>query len=97
MTLTKDDLQAIGEAVRPIVNEEVAVVETRLQTGISDVRAEMRQLFKDQAQQISKSITDAMALIAESYATKEKLEALETEMEDLRKEVNMLKQRLASA
>ncbi len=54
------------------------------------------KLFKEQAEQIGMALKETFELIAESYATKEKLEELQNEVDELRSGVEKLKQQISA-
>ena len=100
MTLTKDDVQLIKGALQPEfegLQKKVSDVETRLQKGITDFRLEVRNLFKGQAEHLSRAITDAVKMMADKELTEAKLQELEDQLDDLQKEVQKLKNKIATA
>jgi hypothetical protein len=98
MTLTHDDVQAIGEAVRPIVQAEIAeAIEQQVRPL---VKAELRAALTDQTKFIAHSFADLKAVMAHSYVSREEFEQvkeeLQTEVDDLRQELQHLKHKLAT-
>ena len=87
MALTRDDLQAIGKVVERVVEQKIQASEKRL-------IAAMDERFTHQAAYLSRSIADTVKLMAETYATKEKVEELEDEVDELKKELHALKRRI---
>lgn len=87
MTLTKNDLQAIGSLienrVRPVIKEEINML-----------RAEMHEAFRKQAESLSRAITDAVKMMADKQTTEAKLQELEDEVEDLKKQMKELQTRM---
>jgi hypothetical protein len=98
MTLTHDDLTAIGEAVRPIVKTEIA--EALEQQVRPLVKAELRAALTDQTKFLAHSFADLKAVMAHSYVSRDEFEQvkdeLQTEVDDLRKERQHLKHKLAT-
>jgi phage shock protein A len=90
MALTKDDLQAIGteieKRVRPLMKAEIGVVREALQA----TEQRLSKAIREQAEHITKSIMEAVKLLAEDKATHMRLDELETEVEDLKQKVNSL-------
>lgn len=90
MTLTKDDLQAIGN----VVDEKLTGTERRLLT-------EMDRRFIEQNKSRERHFTDLKVVMETHYVNREEFEEryneLQTEVEDLRKEVQHLKNKMATA
>lgn len=109
MTLTKDDLQAIGELVssliekqvRPMIKEEGTVLRTELNKGVAQVRNEMQEGFAKQNQSRERHFQDLKAVMEQTYVKREEFEEryneLQSEVDDLRKEVQQLKHQRATA
>jgi hypothetical protein len=91
MTLQKDDLQAIGELVSALIEKQVRPL----------VKEEVRSALADQNKLIERNFADLKEVMQETYVRRdefdEKYNDLQNEVDDLRKEVNTLKQRLAQA
>jgi hypothetical protein len=92
MALTHDDVKAIGEAVRPIVKEEIGQAIENIVRPL--VKAEMQAAFTQQNSFIGKHFEDMKLLMEQSYVKREEFEALQNEVDDLRKEIKRLKQGL---
>ena len=79
MTLTKEDLQAIGEAVRPIVKTEIRMAMTEqnkmIAQGFTDLKAVMENTYvsREEFEQVK--------------------EELQNEVDDLKKQVQALQKR----
>jgi hypothetical protein len=82
MVLTKDDIQLITNALQPQFDQ--------MRKEMNDFRLEVRQLFKKQAESLSRAITDAVKMLADQQMTEAKLQALEDELDDLKKQVKEL-------
>jgi hypothetical protein len=105
MALTKDDLQAIGGVVEQTIRQSEqrleaqmdAQMDAKIQASEKRLIAAMDERFTQQAAYLSRAIGDSVKVMAETYATKERVDDLEDEVGELRKELNDLKQRFASA
>ncbi len=82
MVLTKDDIQLITSALQPQFDQ--------MRKEMNDFRLEVRQLFKKQAESLSRAITDAVKMLADKQMTEAKLQELEDEIDDLKKQVKEL-------
>ena len=82
MALTKDDIQLLKEALRP----EFAGVTAQINT----LRVEMHEAFRKQAESLSRAITDAVKMMADKQTTEAKLQELEDEVDDLKRQVKEL-------
>ena len=85
MLLTQDDIQLITSALQPQFDQ--------LRKEMNDFRLEVRQLFKKQAESLSRAITDAVKMLADKQMTEAKLQELEDELDDLKKQVKALQMR----
>jgi hypothetical protein len=92
MTLTKNDLEAIGT----VVDEKLRSTEQRLRTEFVDIRKEMREGFEKQHKSRERHFADLKILMETNYVSREEFEqvkeALQNEVDELRKEINQLKQ-----
>ena len=82
MTLTKDDLHAIKQVLQPEFE--------RLDEKITAVQTDMRGLFMQQGEHLSKAISDAVKLIAQNHPTREEFQELQNEVDDLKEKVRDL-------
>jgi len=62
----------------------------KMRKEMHDFRLEVRQLFKKQAESLSRAITDAVKMLADQQMTEAKLQELEDELDDLKKQVKAL-------
>jgi hypothetical protein len=85
MVLTKDDIQLITSALQPQFDQ--------MRKEMNDFRLEVRQLFKKQAESLSRALTDAVKMLADQQMTEAKLQELEDELDDLKKQVKALQMR----
>ena len=85
MVLTQDDIQLITRALQPQFDQ--------MRKEMNDFRLEVRQLFKKQAESLSRAITDAVKMLADKQMTEAKLQELEDELDDLKKQVKALQMR----
>ena len=85
MVLTQDDIQLITSALQPQFDQ--------LRKEMNDFRLEVRQLFKKQAESLPRAITDAVKMLADKQMTEAKLQELEDELDDLKKQVKALQMR----
>jgi hypothetical protein len=83
MALDKNDIQAIKRVV-------VDAVDTRLTTFEKKIVSELDRRFTAQNRQVANSFIDLKDLIQHTYATKEEVEELKTELEDLKQKVQTL-------
>jgi uncharacterized protein YceH (UPF0502 family) len=90
MTLTQHDLQAIGRVVSTTIEQQVRPL----------VKEEIRAALTEQNQFLAHSFADLKAIMEHSYVSREEFEQvkedLQTEVDDLRKELQQLKHKLAS-
>jgi ubiquinone biosynthesis protein UbiJ len=86
MTLTTDDIAAITDALHP----QFSGVKQHVDTSITDLRREVRQLFQEHSAQLAKAIADAVKLVADMHATKEEVQELRAEVEDLKDRLQKL-------
>jgi cell division protein FtsB len=82
MVLTQDDIQLITSALQPQFDQ--------MRKEMNDFRLEVRQLFKKQAESLSRALTDAVKMLADKQMTEAKLQELEDEIDDLKKQVKAL-------
>ena len=67
MVLTQDDIQLITSALQPQFDQ--------MSKEMNDFRLEVRQLFKQQAESLSRALTDAVKMLADKHMTEAKLQA----------------------
>lgn len=89
MTLTKEDVQLITSALQPQFDQ--------LQQELKAFRLEVRETFQAQGERLARAIADAVKLMAKAQAdTKAELEELRNELEDYKKRLQNLEQRVSS-
>ena len=98
MTLTKGDLRSIQE----VVHEEVTtVVGEKIQASQQHILAEMDKRFIAQGKNIAQGFTDLKAVMENTYVSREEFEQvkedLQNEVDELRKELQSLKNKIATA
>lgn len=104
MTLSTADVQAIKGAVSEIVDARITTLEKRIdarwiafEKRMDALRADQLEGFKKQSEYLSKAIADAVHLVAASHATKEEVQELRAEVEDLKDRLQKLEQRQKTA
>ena len=83
MALDKNDIRAIKGVV-------VDAVDTRFNAFEKQIVSELDRRFTAQNRQVANSFIDLKDLIQHTYATKEEVEELKTEREDLKQKVQTL-------
>jgi hypothetical protein len=96
MTLTKNDLEAIGTVVDEKLQGTERHLRTEIDKGFVDIRKEMREGFEKQHKSRERHFADLKILMETNYVSREEFEqvkeALQNEVDELRKEINQLKQ-----
>jgi uncharacterized protein YceH (UPF0502 family) len=90
MTLTQNDLQAIGSVVSTLIEKQVRPL----------VKEEIRAAITEQNKFLAHSFADLKAIMEHSYVSREEFEQvkeeLQTEVDDLRQQVQELKHKLVT-
>lgn len=99
MTLTKDDLQLVQRAVREVVREEVTpIVAEKIQASENRLVTAMERRFVAQTKSMTHGFADLKAVIENTYVSREEFEQvkeeLQTEVDDLRQQMQELKHKL---
>ena len=108
MTLTKDDLQAIGTVVEGGANR----LRQEMQTGFHQLRGEMREeiqnsenrviaetskKFGEQREMLGRHFDDLKAVLEDTYVKRGEFEELQSEVSDLQEQVKKLSSGFAGA
>ena len=89
MTLTKEDIQLITSALQPQFDQ--------IKQEMKAFRLEVRETFKAQGERLARAIADAVKLMVKAQEdTKAELDELRNELEDYKKRLQKLEQRLYS-
>jgi polyhydroxyalkanoate synthesis regulator phasin len=101
MTLTKNDLQAIGTAIRPVVKEEIStaiekqvrpMIQEEISTAEKRIVAEMGKRFTEQNEHLSKTAKATLEEVYNHHPTREEFEEALDRIHELEERMKRLEE-----